>query len=128
VLGRFQLGDVVRVEIATPDLPDDPPVAEVVAPGGVTLRTVAMAYARDIGGFRVRLRLGSDYGVGTYTVAIGYPVAGVPQSIETSFEVVAGGDAGGPVISLYAYDRPEGRYVLAQLGGGRLVQGRNPKL
>ena len=29
---------------------------------------------------------------------------------------------------MFAYDRPEAGYVLAQLGGGKLVQGRNPRI
>jgi hypothetical protein len=42
--------------------------------------------------------------------------------------VVPGGDPGGAVISVFAHDRPESGYVLAQLGGGKLVQGRNPRI
>ena len=66
--------------------------------------------------------------LGTYSVSTAYAIGGVPATQASTFQVVAGGDSGGEIISLFEYDRPEGRYVLAQLGSGRLVQGRDPYL
>jgi hypothetical protein len=45
-----------------------------------------------------------------------------------TFDLIAGGDEGGAVVSMFAIDRPEARYVVGQLASGKLVQGRNPRL
>ncbi len=127
-LGRFQRGDKVVVDVATPTLPDAYPVAAVQTSGGQPVGIYVLAYNPDIGGFRCIFRLGPEYGLGSYTVSVTYTVQGTSQSVLDAFEICGGGDPNGPVISLYSYDRPEGRYVLAQLGVGRLAQGRNPKL
>lgn len=127
-LGRFQRGDRVVVDVPTTILPDSHPVCAVMASGGGSVGAFVMAFNPDIPGFRVTLRLGPEYGLGIYNLTVTYAVAGMGYSVASAFEVVAGSDPSGPIISLYSYDRPEGRYVLAQLGGGRLTQGRNPKL
>ena len=101
-LGRFQHGDRVAVDVVTPTLPDDHPVAAVMTSGGSSIGAFRMARNPDAGGFRVVLQLGPQYGLGTYTVSVTYTVAGVGQSASSAFEVVAGGDQGVPVISLYS--------------------------
>lgn len=78
------------------------------------------------GWFAKLVRLGAGFALGSYTVSFNYTVQGYQGLLLATFEVVGGGDLGGPVISLYSVDRPEARYIVAQLGTGRLVQGRNP--
>lgn len=134
-LGRFQIGQEVplilwtRDRDRTPAFPDSHPLARVVASDGTHVESVQMPVSdryQVTGLFRYQLPLGAGYSTGKYTVEYQYTVSGYPGLLLASFEVVAGGDVGGPVISLYAVERPEARYVVAQLGTGRLVAGRNP--
>jgi hypothetical protein len=57
-----------------------------------------------------------------------FTLAGVAYSASGSFDVVAGGDSGGRVMSLHSVDRPEARGLIAQVSSGRLVLGSNPTL
>lgn len=127
--GRFRLGERVAVEVVISGVPDDNPVAVVMpSGGGGTAANQRMGYDKVAGVFRATIRLGATFGLGTYAVSVTYSIAGIASNIQSTFTVVGGGDQAGAVISLYAFDRPEARYVLAQLDGGKLVQGRNPKL
>jgi hypothetical protein len=66
--------------------------------------------------------------LGRYRVEYRYTSGGQPWASLAYLEVIPGGDPNGAVISMFAYDRPESNYVLAQLGSGKLVQGRSPRL
>jgi hypothetical protein len=78
--------------------------------------------------FGVELFLGSDFDPGNYLADMTATVGGQPWSSQVAFTVIAGGDSGGSVISLFGIQRPEASYVLAQLSSGRLVQGKNPSV
>jgi hypothetical protein len=110
---------------------DNPPMATVTDPNNALFGIFALPYAPIAGtafNYALPVILPGGAALGTYQVAITYTIAGTPGTATSSFDVVAGGDSGGSVISLYAYDRPEARFVLAQLSSGKLVQGRNPHL
>jgi hypothetical protein len=129
---RYQRGQYVVLGSSLDLLPDGPPVATVLDPNNALFGQFPIPYAPVAGSpgyeFAYPLSLPGGAVLGTYQVTIAYAVAGVPASITSSFDVVAGGDSGGQVISMYAYVRPEAKYVLAQLSSGKLVQGRNPHL
>jgi hypothetical protein len=109
-----------------PALPMVPPTATLYDAGGnvaATFELPILDLAAGLFGMGVRL---STLAPGRYCVLYQYRVNGYPGRVIDFLDLAAGDDAGA-VISLFAHDRPEARYVLAQLDGGRLVQGRNPK-
>lgn len=126
-LGRFQLGDVVLLEVLPPTPPDAAPVVTAVDSLSNTILVAKMALNGTPASFTLPLFLGSQFKVGTFSVTYSYIVNGVSGVTEDSFDVVAGGDPGGPVIAMTAYDRPEAQYVVVQLKSGYLMQGRNPR-
>lgn len=133
-LGRFQLGQSVPLLVQPVDdggfhyPPDAAPVATIVGPGGDTIDSVKLPMVSDDLNFGRRYFLGFGLALGTYQVAYSYVVAGVESTSQGSFDLIGGGDPGGRVISMFAYERPEGRYVVAQLSGGLIAQGKNPTL
>lgn len=136
-IGRYQVGQEIplfvlcRTADRVPTVPDSPPVAKILDASGDVMDAIQLPicdrYNQD-GYFLIRYRLGAGFGLGSYTVETTYVLSGVPYVLISTFEVMDGGDIGGPVISLYAVERPQARYVIAQLGTGRLVQGRNPSV
>lgn len=136
-LGRYQVGQEVpvgvlcRTSLRVPTVPDAAPWVKILDSQGSVIETHELPIVdryNQTGWFQKLVRLGSSFGLGSYTVEITYTLSGAPHILISTFEVVAGGDLGGPVIAIYAIDRPEARYVVAQLGTGRLVQGRNPSV
>jgi hypothetical protein len=119
-LGRFRLGDVVPISFAIAN-PDSYPEARIAAP-----YLLVHPYSTDGMNFLWPLLIDSDFSLGVFVVTCSYSIGGISGSTNVSFDVVAGGDPGSRVISLFSYERPESRYVLAQLQAGSLVQGSNP--
>lgn len=128
---RYQRGQSVLIGSQQTGHADAPPVAAILDPNAEAFATVLLPYAPVRGTdytYATLFQLPGGAALGTYTVTITYAIDGTPWTDTSTFDVVAGGDSGGSVISLYAYDRPEARFVLAQLSSGKLVQGRNPHL
>lgn len=128
---RYQRGQTVLIGSSLDSMADAPPVATITDPDNALFGVFLLPYA-PVNGTTFRyaypLALPGGAALGTYQVVIAYSIAGTPGTVTSTFDVVSGGDSGGSVISLYAYDRPEARFVLAQLSSGKLVQGRNPHL
>lgn len=133
-LGRFQLGQNVIFGLATNDAsgnpiaPDAAPTATVTYPNGSSAGPIKLAMNTGPTTFSIGWFLSADFALGTYTVSYQFRAGSYQGTGSDTFEVIAGGDQGGCIISMYAYDRPEARYVVAQLDSGNLVQGRNPRL
>lgn len=133
-LGRFQPGGVVKIRVATTDgssnpvTPDAAPVATIRDPSNAVIFTGKMAMDGGTQVFSLNIFLGLPYPLATYTVGYSWSVGGFNGTGSDTFDVIHGGDIGGRIISMYAYDRPEARYVVAQLTSGNIVQGRNPRL
>lgn len=68
----------------------------------------------------------TNYSVGRYNIV--YQVTGAGTVFQTSecFDVVAGGDGDGQVISMANVQRPEGQHVLYETESGDLNAGRKP--
>jgi hypothetical protein len=137
-LGRFQKGDRVPLRVAPVDgagnavEPDAAPTATVRDPGGDPVLTRPLPLVeRGVIAFGMGLFLGVNFAtLGTYSVAYAWDYgegAGQGAASDT-FELIAGGDEGGAVVSMAHIDRPEAGYVVAQLASGKLVQGRDPRL
>lgn len=133
-LGRFQPGQVVKISVATvdgsgtPATPDAAPVATIRNGSNAVIWTGKLAMDGSTKVFSLAVFVGIPYPLGTYTVTYQWAVGGFNGTGSDTFDVIHGGDVGGRVISMYAYDRPEARYVVAQLTSGNIVQGRNPRL
>jgi hypothetical protein len=137
-LGRYQKGDYLGLVVHTVDgdgqavEPDLSPMATIRDPGGDPVKVLPLPLVgREPGVFGMAFFLGLPFGsLGTYTVTYAWDYAeGAGQGTASdTFEVIAGGDEGGAVVSMCHIDRPEAGYVVAQLASGKLVQGRNPRL
>lgn len=133
-LGRFQLGQSVPLSLSvvnsggSPVWPDAAPTATITDSGSHVIAEFKMAMTGASYVFSADEFLGLDYTLGTYSLSYQWFVGGSSVSASDSFDVAPGGDAGGRVISMYAYSRPEASYVVGQLSSGNIVQGRNPRL
>lgn len=137
-LGRYQHGQwiVLRVvvldNLGRPVVPASSPVALLTGASGpsvsVPMWSVPEAVSTYPSGtaFQALLFLNSSFNLGIYGVE--YLISGDSIAEPDVFTVVGGGDSGGRVVSMYAYDRPEATYVIAQLDSGLIVQGKNPRL
>lgn len=132
-LGRFQQGQQVTLGIATVDgsgnpvAPNAAPTVTITPPTGSPF-TLKLAMNGGSTAFSLPVFLGLSFGLGTYSVAYSYQAGAFAGSGSDTFEVIAGGDPGGAVISLCSFDRPEARYVVAHTTAGLILQGRNPQL
>lgn len=133
-LGRFQLGQVVKLGLSivdgsgNPVSPDAAPMAVITNPDSSTDPAFKLAMDGGSTAFAIKLMLGNENSLGTYSVAYSYQAGVFAGSGGDTFDVIAGGDAGGRIISMSAYERPEASYVVAQIASGRIVQGKNPSL
>jgi hypothetical protein len=135
-LGRFRLGQVVPLLAWVRDSDDSaiaadaPPLARVFDQSGTLIDAFTLP-ALDrygiLGLYGLPLRLGFGLEPGHFIVTYACLVGGRAFIATSVFEIVRGGDASGAVISLFASDRPEASYVLAQVTSGRILQGRNPR-
>lgn len=132
-LGRFQQGQTVQLHVTTVDedgnaaQPDAAPIATFKDSNSEVVAAVKMPMFLGPVSFLLSIFLGVEFPLGTYTVEYSWSIGDFTGSASDTFFVIHGGDVGGRVISMFAYDRPEARYVVAQLSSGNLVQGRNPK-
>ncbi len=85
-----------------------------------------LRYARVGQIYSLPLRLTTSYPVGRYGVLYQAPVGDFVGAFLGLFEVVAGGDGGGPVIASYTVTESTGDLVLGQLGSGAVVVGQKP--
>ena len=133
-LGQYQQGQTVPLMLRAVGYggqiitPSDAPVATIYDDSGATQSFVLPASDRANSIFSLPVFLGLTFPLGRYRVCYRYSAGADVKARADYFEVIPGGDPGGAVISVFAYDRPEAGYVLAQLGSGMLVQGRNPRI
>lgn len=135
-LGRFMQGSRVPLSVltanahGTPGWPSTSPLTYVYSDAGLVASIALPAVAPLIapGLFGLPLFTDQNYTRGRYRVVYRYTLSGTVYGLVDTFEVVGGGDPAGHVVSMTTFDRPEARYVLAQLEAGRLAQGRNPRL
>lgn len=137
-LGRYQLGQWVSLSFVSqdnlghPTVPADLPVGLVTGPGGFSYQVPLSAIPESISSlpkgtaFSATVFLDAAYPLGIFSVV--YAVGQQTTSQADSFTIVDGGDPGGRVVSMHAYDRPEATYIIGQLDSGLIVQGKNPRL
>lgn len=82
----------------------------------------------QVGLFCSRIFLGSLFAVGMHSVTMTYTV-GAKVGIENRvFEVMAGGDPRGQVLSLYYLHKPHNDYLVYQAEAGVILKGTNPRI
>lgn len=126
-LGRYRRGDKVPLYLQLANTPDAPPIAVVLDSNSYTIATLTMPATdnpRTL--FQLPLFIGLPYVIGSFTVYFHSLISGTATIQQATFDVIAGGDSGGGVVSLYALDRIEVRCIVAQLDSGVLVLGRSP--
>jgi hypothetical protein len=133
-IGRFQLGGTVPLFLITtdanktPQVPTFPPTVKIWKPSGllqVAFVPTIETYTQT-GVFLGRVFLGAQFAVGLYRVSYYYQI-GLFQGVQVdNFEIMAGGNADGNVMSMYYYACAQANFVVQGLDSGKIVQGRNP--
>lgn len=138
--GRFQLGTEIPLSVLTvngSNVPSAPTVCPRIEVWSTTAKVVSDKlipvmdrYGTEVDAtlFAYNLFLGGGFAAGLYTVYYRYLLGTYEALVEDTFEIVAGGDKDGAVISMYYFDRPQAKYVVMQLDSGKLVKGRNPRV
>ncbi len=127
--GRFRRGDRVPMIFTLPTTPDYAPVAVVFDQLGHQVSSFSIpTLDSDRLVFSYPMFVSLAHSLSRFTVYLHYVVRGSASVVSATFDVIAGGDSGGDVISVFSVDRPEARSLVAQLSSGRLVVGANPRL
>lgn len=136
-LGRLQLGECCHVYVQTTDssdvpaLPADCPQLRVTNSAGTTVLNQKMHVVTPdevTGLFHYPLTLDAAFSTGDYSLTITYGVSTHSGLEAFALTVLPGGDADGPVTSMYAYHRPQAEFVIHGLASGNIKRGRNPRV
>jgi hypothetical protein len=135
-LGRYQQGDEVPLQLQcfaaaeTAGLPDAAPIVRIYREGVLAdeFTLPLLPDAQVSGRFGQNYRLGYLTAPGRYLAAYWYQASDVVQAQQQVFEVMPGGDPGGPVLATQVIGRPDGDRVLAQVASGALLVGQDPYL
>lgn len=126
-LGRFRRGDWAPLSLSVASRPDGPPIAVILDGSMSQVAAIPMpSTTADMLNYLLPIQISLTYSVGTYSVFYHYLIAGQSVMQQATLDVIAGGDSGGAVISMYSVDRQEVRSIVAQLDSGILVLGRSP--
>ena len=134
-LGRFTLGQFVPLAVACRTgeaayAPAAAPRAAIYNSSGVKIaspRLPSVDKGAITGFFVLPLRLDSNYSVGRYSVAINYVANNVVHLDVHHFEIVAGGNSGGAIISQHFYDRPHAKFLVQKLDSFQRRLVKNPR-
>jgi hypothetical protein len=135
-LGRFTLGQwvpltaIATTGAMTPGWPAAAPVFSVYDGAGGRVLSGTMPpldLARLVGSFAYLLRMNSAFDAGHYLATITFTLGGTPYSVENRWEVVAGGNADGGLVSLHHYQRPHATFILGRLDSDQRYIARNPE-
>lgn len=135
-LGRYTLGQWVPLVAVTtngamtPSWPASVAVFSVYDGAGARVYSGLMPpldLARLPGSFSYLMRLGDTFALGHYVATITFALAGTTYSVENRFQVVAGGNPAGALVSLHSYQRPQADFVLGRLDSDQRLIARNPE-
>jgi hypothetical protein len=136
--GRFQQGEFVPLGVAcinaagAPVAPDAAPTLNVYGPSGTKLLAAKPIPTMDrfgtTGLFAFGLFLNETFPAGHYAVAYQWASGAFAGGELDCFEVKAGGDPKGSLISLYWFEQPQAGHVIQELDSGRLTVGSGPYL
>lgn len=130
----MQLGQFLRKTIpitdgsGTPVAPTAAPRLRTYDPTFSLVDNVPMTPAGfDTGMFTGKVFLDGDYSPGLYTGLVTWSSSGNDYSSGFSFEVLAGGSAAGQVVGMSAVEYHGRQVIVAQLDGGTIKAGRDPR-
>ena len=134
-LGKVQLGQEITLGVqcrdsaGTPTAPTAAPQIEVWTGTSKVLsgKSIPTMDRYGVTGyFQYNLFLDSRFTTGEYKALYRFTAGSYYGLDEDTFEIVAGGDASGAVISLHCFNRPQAQFLVWQTDGGRIQKGRNP--
>jgi hypothetical protein len=111
--------------------PSSPPQATVHSAAGATVEShlvPARDRTRSPSLYTLRVNLDGSYSAGRYMVSFRYASGGTPRLKAATFDVVAGGDASGAVISQFHLERPHATYIVTKCDSGARKFRRGPYL
>lgn len=133
-LGRVTLGQQVFliVECTDAGIAYAPPVVPVVTVYFEDTKVVATPLPPvDLGTvtglFSYGFYLGLGFSLGHYSAVVNYIANGVNKLEVLHFEIVAGGDPYGTVISMAFYPRPHANFLVEKLDSQNRFLARNPR-
>ena len=115
----------------SPQAPDACPFVDVYGPSGKARAGLSLPVADPVqapGLFYCDLFLDSALPPGNYSALYHWKISGTVGYDLDCFEVIAGGDAVGPVLGLRYYERPQATFVVQQTWSGAFKKGKNPTL
>jgi len=138
-LGRYFQGETVHITVqavdvnGTPTLPQNPPYIDLRSDTALVQQVQAPIIDRYVTTalFVYPLRLNASYPAGRYSATHFYRVTGANayNGMEVDyFEVVAGGDSDGSIITQHYWSRPEAVYLIQQTESGNVNLKRNPAI
>lgn len=77
--------------------------------------------------FQRRVRLGQPFPAGSYSAVYSWSIGAFTGRTSEMFEVLAGGNEDGSVVSMHFFNRPHASFVVYQTDAGKLRSGRNPR-
>ena len=135
-LGRYFQGQTLNVTVRTldendtPGTPDNPPYIDLRDDSGLVRQVQAPIVDRYTvtGLFVYPLFLDSSFPAGRYSATHFYRV-GTHSTLDVDyFEVIAGGDPEGAIVSQHYWQRPEATYLVQETEGESLLLRRNPAI
>ena len=135
-LGRYFQGQVVpflvqtRNLAGTPTLSDNPPFIDFHGDAGKISQVQMPILDRYVvtGLFLYPLFLNASFPAGRYRATYFYKTSDYHGLSTDVFEVVAGGDADGSIITQAYWQRPEATYLVQQTEADNILLRRNPSV
>lgn len=136
-LGRYQLGVEVPLSVRTTNsagsaaLPAACPSIDVYSDSAKVVSGKQIPISDRYGVtalFRHGLFLSQLYTAGRYEVAYRWVIGSYEGGQVDTFEVLAGGDGDGSVISMYHLRKPQASWIVQQRDSGKIMKGRNPRV
>lgn len=133
-LGRYFQGQVVPILVqtrnlaGTPTLSDNPPFIDFHGASGKISQVQMPILDRYVvtGLFLYHLFLNSSFPAGRYRATHFYKTSDYHGVDTDVFEVVAGGDADGSIVTQHYWQRPEATYLIQQTEADSILLRRNP--
>jgi hypothetical protein len=134
-LGRFTLGEFVPIAVHCHDAeiafaPPTAPVFDVYDSAGDKIVSGSLP-PLDLGAitglFAFGLYLGTSMAIGHYSVIESYSANSIAHMAVSHFEIVAGGNVYGTVISQAFFDRPHAKFLVQKMDSQNRRLIKNPR-
>lgn len=111
-------------------MPNNPPVIDIRGSGGLIRQVQAPGLDRYqvTGLFSYPLRLDASFPAGSYSATYFFVAGSFNGLEEDTFEVVAGGNSDGAIVTHHYWARPEATYLVQQTESESILLKRNPSI